>query len=160
CALTYREAEAVFVTNVDNLAAARRLKIAEDRIVRLPHAVDSERIFRFADANRHIRPPDDHIRIFAPSRQDWVDGDRNWTKGSDRLLRGWRVARDRVLPIQLTDVSWGRDLAASRKLVQELELEEFVDWVPTLRKLALWASYLGSHAVADQFVLPGFGGVT
>src|SRR5262249_12918002 len=83
CALTYRNAEAVFVTNIDNLASARRLGIDEQRIVPLPHAVDSLKLAEFANAYRDLHPPEGFLRVFAPARQDWVDGDPSWTKGND-----------------------------------------------------------------------------
>jgi glycosyltransferase involved in cell wall biosynthesis len=160
CALSYAEADAVFVTNIDNLAAARRLGVPDERIVALPHAVDSDRLRAYRDAHPGLRPPGDHVRIFSPSRQDWRDGDPSWTKGNDRLFAGFRRVLDSGANCRLTLVEWGRDLEASRKLIDELDLAGHVDWVPTLRKHELWGEYLRSHVVADQFVLPAFGSVT
>jgi glycosyltransferase involved in cell wall biosynthesis len=159
-ALSYVEASSVFVTNIDNVSAARRLGVAEAAIVRLPHAVDSARIDGFREANRRIQPGDDLVRIFAPARHDWVDADPSWTKGNDRLLRAFRAVADSSTPCRLTLVSWGRDLNASRRLISDLDLGNYVEWLPTLRKDALWREYLRSHAIADQFSLPAFGGVT
>ena len=160
CALSYAEAAAVFITNIDNVEAARRLGLTEDRIVCLPHAVDSERLRRYVGSNPTLRPPADVVRIFAPSRQDWVDGDPSWTKGNDRLFRAFRRVLETEAHCRLMLIEWGRDLQASRDLIHELDLDEHVEWIPTLRKQALWAEFLGSHVVADQFVLPAFGSVT
>jgi glycosyltransferase involved in cell wall biosynthesis len=159
-ALAYAEADAVCITNIDNLAAARRLGLADARTIRLPHAVDDERLRVFHDRHRDLRPPDDVIRIVSPSRQDWVDADPNWTKGNDRLLRAFARVVESGRDCRLALVEWGRDLEASRALVGELGIDSYVEWLPTLRKHALWAEYLRSHAIADQFVLPAFGGVT
>lgn len=160
CALTYRDADVVFVTNIDDLDAARRLGIDDSRIVALPHAVDSERLHSFTTAHGEVHPEDDLVRIFSPSRQDWVDRDPNWTKGNDRLIRAFRRVVDDHGTCRLTLVEWGRDLDATRRLINELGLDAHVDWLPTMRKQALWFEYLRSHAVADQFVLPAFGSVT
>jgi glycosyltransferase involved in cell wall biosynthesis len=161
CALTYRCAESVFITNSDNLEAARRLALEPDRVVPLPHAVDSSRLIRFRrDHETETAPSHGPIRVFSPARQDWVDGDRSWTKGNDRLLQGVRAALDEGTALELVLVAWGRDLDASRHLVEELGLGDVVRWMNTLRKEALWHEYLMSHVIADQFVLPAFGGVT
>ena len=81
-------------------------------------------------------------------------------QGNDRLLHGVRAALDEGTAIELVLVAWGRDLEASRHLVEELELGDVVRWMDTMRKEALWHEYLNSHVIADQFVLPAFGGVT
>ena len=95
-ARSYLGAAVVFVTNADNLDAAHRLGIEDERIVALPHAVDSTRLRSFAAAHSRLRPPTDHLRVFAPARQDWVDGDPSWTKGNDRFFRGCRHCPQRV----------------------------------------------------------------
>jgi glycosyltransferase involved in cell wall biosynthesis len=159
-AVAYREAGAVFVTNIDNLDAARRLGIAAERIVPLPHAADSARLDRFAETHPDVVPAAGPVRVFSPARQDWRDGDPNWAKGNDRLLRAARDVRDEGFDCTLTLVAWGRDLEASRRLVAQLGLEDAVTWCPPLRKDALWLEYLRSHVIADQFVLNAFGSVT
>ena len=41
-----------------------------------------------------------------------------------------------------------------------MDIEEKVQWLAPMRKPELWKTYLSSHAVLDQFVLPAFGGIT
>jgi glycosyltransferase involved in cell wall biosynthesis len=159
CSLSYREAPVVFVTNTDVMPSVERLGIEPERVVRLPHAVDSERLARFAAEHRELEPPHGEVVFFSPTRQDWVDKHLSWTKGNDRAIRALAVVRDRGYSCRLVLGEWGRDLDASRRLVQELELEALVDWTPALRKAPLWTRYLTSHAVLDQFVLPAIGGV-
>jgi glycosyltransferase involved in cell wall biosynthesis len=57
-------------------------------------------------------------------------------------------------------VEWGKDLDASRNLIAELDLADYVEWLAPMRKRDLWKQYLRSHAVIDQFLTPAIGGVT
>jgi glycosyltransferase involved in cell wall biosynthesis len=160
CALVYREARVVFVTNSDVLESAYRLGLTDEQMVFLPHAVDGEKLARFAHANRSLRPAaTTPVELFSPARQDWVSGDPNWSKGNDRAIRGLALARDRGDDCRLVLVEWGTDLAASRALIDELGLAAHVTWVDPMKKRELWTRYLGAHAVVDQFVAPAIGGV-
>ena len=161
CALLYRAAPIAFVTNSDVVPSARRLGLTEEQMVFLPHAVDSTKLLRFARDNAHLCPAPGSIpMVFSPARQDWRTNDINLSKGNDRLLRGLRTAVDRGARCRLTLVEWGRDVAASKALVSDLELDDLVDWVPTMKKRELWRWYLKVHCVVDQFLTPAIGGVT
>lgn len=161
CALSYREAPIVFITNADNLYAADKLGIEEDRIVCLPHAFDSDKLERFADDNPNLEPPPDGpIVFFSPTRQHWVDNDPSWAKGNDRVIKALRIVVDRRMKCRLVLVEWGRDVEATKAHVRDLGLEDYVRWVPMMKKRELWARYLTSHAVLDQFLVPSIGGVT
>jgi glycosyltransferase involved in cell wall biosynthesis len=159
CAIAYREAPVVFVTNSDVVPSAEALGISQDRLVFLPHAVDSERLLRFAKERQELGPRSDVVTFFSPSRQDWVDADPNWAKGNDRAIRALSLVRERGVPCRLLLSAWGRDLEASKSLVQELGLNDLIEWLPVLPKPELWDAYLTSHAVLDQFVLTAIGGV-
>ncbi len=158
CAFAYRRAPVVFVTNSDVLPAARRLGLGDDQLVFLPHAVDSDRLFQFAAQQADVRPPAE-VTIYSPTRHDWVDGDVSWSKGNDLFLRAAAALRDRYA-FRLVLADWGRDLPASKKLIDELELADQIEWVPPLRKRELWLRYLSSHVVVDQFTVSAIGGVT
>jgi glycosyltransferase involved in cell wall biosynthesis len=81
-------------------------------------------------------------------------------KGNDRLIRAFsRIGRTHP-SAHLLMVAWGRDLGASRDLIRSLGAEGKIQWLDPMRKQDLWRTYLSSHAVLDQFVLPSFGGVT
>jgi glycosyltransferase involved in cell wall biosynthesis len=160
CALGYREASIVFITNSDVVSAARRLGLDEERLVYLPHAVDSERLLRYA-RSRAVTPSSvGPVTFLAPTRQDWRDADPSWTKGNDRAIRALSVLKQRRLECRLVLGEWGRDLAASIDLVEALGVQDYVTWTPALRKTQLWDAYLAAHAVLDQFVTPAIGGVT
>jgi glycosyltransferase involved in cell wall biosynthesis len=159
CALSYRAAPVVFVTNSDVLPAARKLGLTRDQTVYLPHAVDSGKLADFGAAHAGLRPPKDEIVIFSPTRHDWTDGDPLWAKGNDRLLRA--LARlDTERPWRAVLVDWGRHAAESRALATTLGLEGRIEWIEPLRKSELWRRYLTSHVVVDQFLTPAMGSVS
>ena len=161
CALCYREASVVFVTNSDVLPAAERLGLTEDQIVCLPHAVDSAKLFRFATTHPTLAPSAaTPTTLFSPTRHDWVIDDPNLNKGNDRLLEALAQSLSGGLDIQLVLVRWGRDVNASISLAEKLGISSNITWIDQLDKRQLWARYLGSHAVADQFATPAIGGVT
>jgi glycosyltransferase involved in cell wall biosynthesis len=161
CAFCYRESSIVFVTNSDVLDSARRLGLTDDQMVFLPHAVDSDKLLRYAEANRTLAPPTDAATtFFSPTRQDWVSGHSDWSKGNDRMIRALAVARERGFDCRFVLVEWGKDLDASRNLIAELDLADYVEWLAPMRKRDLWKQYLRSHAVIDQFLTPAIGGVT
>jgi glycosyltransferase involved in cell wall biosynthesis len=160
CAASYAAAPLVLVTNSDVLPSVERLGIDDGRVVLLPHAVDSGRLLAFAADHAHARPaPEDEVTFFSPARQDWVDGDPSWSKGNDRFLRAAGEVSARGGRFRLVLARWGRDLAATERLLEELGLAGRVEWVEPLRKRELWTRYLGSHAVVDQFTVPALGGV-
>jgi glycosyltransferase involved in cell wall biosynthesis/SAM-dependent methyltransferase len=159
-ALGYREAPVVFVTNADDLAAASRLAIPAERVIALPHAVDTRKLFDFAEGHVGLVPAtESQVTLFAPARQDWVDGFRSQLKGNDRVVRALRIVRDRGDRVVCTFVDWGRHVAETKELIRELGLEDTVVWVSPLRKEELWRRYLEAHAIIDQFVMDAIGGV-
>lgn len=157
CAITYREAPCVFVTNSDVMPSVERLGLEPTRVVCLPHAVDTDRLFTFADEERATRPPDEPT-LYSPTRHDWVDRDGSWSKGNDVFFRAAAAVAKRHA-FRLVLAEWGRDLDASRALLKELEIAHLVQWVSPLRKRNLWTRYLRSHVVVDQFVVPAIGGI-
>ena len=161
CMASYRAAEATFVTNIDNLDAAERMRLPGDRVVALPHAFDSEKFARFAQRNG-VRPPrtDGLAVFFTPTRQHWVDGDPGWAKGNDRVFAALRLLKDAGLHCRLRSVAWGQDLEASRARIALLGIDDMVQWVPTMQKHQLWKEYLHADAAIDQFLIASFSGVT
>lgn len=160
CALSYRAAPVVFVTNSDVLPSARRLGLTAEQTVSLPHAVDSERLLRFAAEHGELRPGvGDDVVIVSPTRHDWFDADPLWAKGNDRLIRALAAVRDAGRTFRVVLFEWGRHVEQSKHLIDELELGELVTWSPTLRKRELWRQYMTAHAVVDQFLTPAMGSV-
>jgi glycosyltransferase involved in cell wall biosynthesis len=160
CASSYRGAHDVFVTNIDNIEAARRLKIARDRTTFLPHAFDDQKLVRFGATADVANPLSKRVTFLTPARQHWVDNDPGWAKGNDRVFAALRRVKDSGRTCVLRAVAWGNDLAASRARIAELGIEDMIEWLPEMKKRELWQEYLGSDAVIDQFVVPAFGGIT
>jgi glycosyltransferase involved in cell wall biosynthesis len=159
-ATVFLGADHVFVTNLDCMEAGGRLGIPADRFSPLPHAFDEKRLIEFRHDHRETRPPDDHVIFFHPARQDWLLADPSMIKGNDRLIRAFARISQMHPSAQLLMVAWGRDLHATRDLIKSLGVEGKIQWLDPMRKQDLWRTYLSSHAVLDQFVLPSFGGVT
>ncbi len=159
-ATVFLGADHVFVTNLDCMEAAGRLGIPADRFSALPHAFDEKRLVEFRHSHRELQPPDDQVIFFHPARQDWLLADPSMIKGNDRLIRAFaRISRTHS-SARLVMIAWGRDLEATRDLIKSLGIEGKIQWLDPMRKQDLWRTYLSSHAVLDQFVLPSFGGVT
>ncbi len=159
-ALGYREAPAVFVTNADDLDAARRLAVPDERIIALPHAVDTNKLFDFAATHTHISiAPESELTLFAPARHDWTDGFTSQLKGNDRIVRAVGLCRERGTRLTVIFVDWGRHVDDTKRLIADLGLDDSFAWIAPLRKKALWRRYLASHAVVDQFVMDAIGGV-
>jgi glycosyltransferase involved in cell wall biosynthesis len=160
-ATAYRLAARSFVTNLDNLQSCRRLKLAPDRVVPLPHALDDEKIHAFARRHAHIRPSGhDAPEFLSPSRQHWLDKDPNLAKGNDIFFDTLARLKAQGYRARVTLVAWGRDLEASKSYIRDIGIEDFVTWVPPMTGEELWKRCLGCHAVVDQFIIPAFGRVT
>ncbi len=161
CLTSFRAAEAVMVTNTDNLEATEKMGIDPQRVIPLPHAFDSDKLLKF----QHDNPPpyrarDGKVEFLTPTRQHWVDQDPGWAKGNDRVFRAIKRLKDDGLNFVLKAVEWGNDLEASKAMIRELGIEDRVMWVPVMRKKDLWTSYLACDAVIDQFLVAAFSGVT
>jgi glycosyltransferase involved in cell wall biosynthesis len=160
-ATAYRLGARSFVTNLDNLQSCRRLKLAGERVVPLPHALDDEKIHAFARQHAGIRPSGhDAPEFLSPSRQHWLDKDPNLAKGNDIFFDALARLKAQGYRARVTLVAWGRDLEASKTYVRDIGIEDFVTWVPPMTGEELWKRYLGCHAVVDQFIIPAFGRVT
>jgi len=156
CRESYQAASAVFVTNLDNIDAARQLKLKKP--VWLPHAFDKQACFAFARAHRQIWPS--LTTFIAPARHHWTGGDDpGWAKANNRVCQAAKLLAAKGRRFRLQFIEWGEDVAATRKLIADLGLVDFVEWLPPLPKPHLWARYLASAAVIDQFVIGGLGGV-
>jgi glycosyltransferase involved in cell wall biosynthesis len=160
-ATAYRLGSRSFVTNLDNLESCRRLKLARERVVPLPHALDDEKIHGFARKHAHIRPSGhDAPEFLSPARQHWLDKDPNLAKGNDIFFDALARLKAQGYRARVTLVAWGRDLEASKTYVRDIGIDDFVTWVPPMTGEELWKRYLACHAVVDQFIIPAFGRVT
>lgn len=85
-------------------------------------------------------------------RQSW-----EW-KGNDRLIRAFaRFAGDGPVNWRLVLMEWGPDVEKSKKLIAELNIEDLVIWEGLSSKPLLRRKQQAADAVADQFVMEGYG---
>jgi hypothetical protein len=156
---TYAASPVVFVTNSDVLPATQRMGLEPSRIVCLPHAFDDRKLVSFRNENPHMQPPPGPPVFFSATRHHWIDTSGSWTKGNDVLLRAAGVVAAEGLEFRLVLVEWGKEVAASKALIDQLGIGSKVTWVATMQKRDLWQAYCQAHAVVDQFSLPALGGV-
>lgn len=158
-AAAYPAARIVFSTNNDYLTQSRKLPIAPERLVSLPHAFDERPLRAFARSYGRRRP--EVVTFFAPARQDWVKQYRTMTKNNHFIMHAAkRLSQEGLTNFRVIFVAWGDDVAASRTLIAELGLDGQFSWVEPMNKRKLWECYLDAHAVIDQFLLPSLSGVS
>lgn len=164
CALSYRQAAHVFITNADAIVAARRLGL--ERMTFVPHPVNEEHLAP-DEAARALRQRfrselDADFVVFHPSRQDWTAAkDPVWEKANDVFLRGFaRFVADVNPRAAAVLVRWGRSVAATRQLAIELRIASRIHWIPPQPNRAMVRWIHASDVVADQFLVGAFGGIT
>jgi glycosyltransferase involved in cell wall biosynthesis len=155
----YQRAAKVFITNTDYLTAGRRLEFRNDQIIFAPHPFDEKPAFAMK-ATHVPRRRAGEITFLCPARQDWTTRDSQMSKGNDVYFWAARMviaAGERRLRLRCVD--WGVDQKASLRLIEELEIGDFVEWVPPMTKGQLWRAMLDADAVLDQFLISALSGV-
>lgn len=161
CASSYRTCEALMVTNLDNIDKPQHLKMMDDQVVFLPHAVDDKKLLGYQQKHQHLIPKNHERPIFlCPARHDWGDEDPSLMKGNDKLLHAVKIVVDEGYRPKIILFDWGRHVEKSRQLIKTLGIDELISWVKPMKKTELWKSYFRCHAIVDQFSIPAFGGVT
>lgn len=164
CALSYRAAAHVFITNPDATHSAVRLGL--ERTTFVPHPIN-EFSLEDDDESRALRRRfcadlDTDFIVFHPSRQDWTPArDPVWEKGNDVFLRGFaRFIADVNPRASAVLVEWGRTVAATRQLAADLGIAARLHWIRPQphRRMVRWIH--ASDVVADQFLAGVFGGIT
>jgi len=164
CALSYRSAAHVFITNADALHAIRSLGL--ERVTFVPHPVNEAQLAeddRSRALRRQLREElDSNFLVFHPARQDWTASkDPVWEKANDVFIRGFaRFVREVNPRAAAVFVRWGRSVADTERLLHELGIAGRVRWVAPLpnRSMVRWIH--ASDLVADQFLIGAFGGIT
>lgn len=155
----YCGASRIFVTNTDYATQKRRLAVPDERLVFLPHAFDERPLRAFAADWSVKKPPE--VTFFAPARQDWVSQYLTLTKNNHWVVHAARRLKDGgVGGFRVVFVEWGVDVAATKRLIEELDVGELFTWCKPMNKRRLWGWYLDAHAVIDQFLLPSISGVS
>jgi len=163
CALSYRMAGKVFVTNSDNLEAAGKLKL--DNVVNLPHAFDERKVEQFKIEHRnaevkYMNTAENDVIFIAPARHHWHKGSLSWRKGNDLIIKAVSLLRQQMIfNFRVVFIEWGLEVDLSRQLIDESGCGENIIWLKPMKKKELWKHYLTANAVIDQFSVPALGGV-
>ncbi|MDL2279094.1 hypothetical protein LJC15_00320 [Desulfovibrio sp. OttesenSCG-928-G11] len=159
CKVTYQEADHVFITNCDNITAAKTLELKNYCFV--PHPINED-IPDWIEAHKlrlrlnSLYPAD--FWIFHPSRQHWEERRHpSWEKGNDFLIRGMAEAVSQGLNVGAVFVDWGLFVKESKALIDELGLTDRVVWIDPVPHPLMVEYILATDCVADQFWLGAFG---
>jgi glycosyltransferase involved in cell wall biosynthesis len=160
CALTYSRADLSFITNCDTVIAAEKLKLADYRFI--PHPIN-EHVVAEPEPSRLrqqlcARLQADFL-VFHPARQHWErERHPSWEKGNDIFLEGFarfvRTSRPRAAAVL---VEWGKTVAASKALIDELGISDRIVWIPPQNAAGMAAYIQASDVLADQFFLGAWG---
>lgn len=161
----YRDAPAVFITNLDCLDHAEALGIEPDRRHAALHAYDLTLMSTppgqigpaLRDRLPNLRP--DQIMLLAPARHHWKHGNASWLKGNDLYLRALGALKREGFDFHLVTVAWGQEVDLSKQLIAEEGLEDNVTWIKPQSRPVMKALYSRSAGVIDQFNAEAFGGV-
>ena len=162
CALTYRSADSVFITNTDVLPQARNLGLIEEKVFNLPHAFQANRVIDWSrDAEKSLMrdsPSEQrHVYFIAPARQHWKHGFDTWLKGNDLIVHAIAKLKDMGKSFRVQMIEWGQEVDLTKELIEKLNCENFVEWLPPMSKPLLRENFVKSQAVIDQFVMPALG---
>jgi glycosyltransferase involved in cell wall biosynthesis len=160
CALVFKAANNVAITNCDNIVAAQRLQLSEFRFV--PHAILED--WRHEGRNSELRQTlldqgKYDLVVFSASRQHWTPAKIvSWEKGNDILIRGFAAFVKTKRPrARLVMVEWGETVAASKALIAQCDIEDNVLWVEPMSVRRIGAYVAASEVLADQFLIGAWG---
>ncbi|MDQ7824718.1 MAG: glycosyltransferase [Candidatus Eremiobacteraeota bacterium] len=159
CALTYRIANKVCITNADNIEAAKKLALASYRFI--PHPVNEDFLEEDAETSRlrdMLHRESDFV-VFHPSRQHWSsERHPSWEKGNDIFIEGFARFVKEVNPRASTLlVNWGKMIEESKRLIESLGITSRVTWIEPLPNRSMVRHIKATDALADQFFLGAFG---
>ncbi len=163
--VTYQNANKVFITNCDNIIAAKRLDLKNYTFC--PHPVTETISPKVEKKSVNLRKLLETRRnanfiIFHPARQHWNSQfrDTDWDKANDRLFRGFAKFVRNVNPkALLVCVESGAMVEKSKQLIKTLGCSGNVLWVKAKPHLEFMSWILASDCVADQFDGVTFGGI-
>jgi glycosyltransferase involved in cell wall biosynthesis len=149
-ALAYRKADLVFITNSDNLAAAKKLGLTN--YAAIPHPVIEKWHNQFRLKALEDRKKYKEKILFCPVRHDWE------VKGTNLYIEAMpEIFKRSKYPLRFVMVEWGENLNKSKKLLKDIGFEKKVIWEKAMPrwKLAYWMEM--ADIVLDQLILPAMG---
>jgi glycosyltransferase involved in cell wall biosynthesis len=140
---SYRHAEIVLMTNPDTIDLCEEHKLNWEFI---PFAINMQRY-----RPMHVGSLGYDNVILCFSRHNWKE------KGQDKLIRAFARFVSENKDSLLVLVEWGQDLARSKELVVQMDIQKHVKWIPMMSKPFLVEWINRSTVVADQFNLGSSG---
>lgn len=160
--LAYALADHVLVTNPDCRGTAELLNPGQVTVMNHPWDEDHALGVSGVEVLREelLRDLDAEQLVFFPTRHDWVAGTGYADKANDRFFRALaRWMRDTGRRVGVICCEWGQNVEESRTLVAELGLTAHVRWSLPMGTVRFERFVLASDLVADQFEVPGMGGI-
>jgi len=162
CALAYRMADGVFITNCDNVVAAEKLGLPNYKFI--PHMVneDFDQNLDGAILRKQIQ---DRLKcdfvLFHPARHHWEDRRSPLLeKGNDIILKGFSKFIHEVCPTTgIVLVDWGPFVDQSKQLLHELAISDNVMWITPQPSRRFSQYMMASDIVADQISFGSFGNI-
>jgi hypothetical protein len=161
CALTYKLANWVCITNCDNIIATQKLGLNNYSFV--PHPINED-FLEFDEKAIKLREElryelDSDFIIFHPSRQHWeAQRHPDWEKGNDIFIKGLAQFISEVNPkASAVFVEWGKFVDESKKLIEELGISHKIKWIPLQPNRQMIRYIQATDLLADQFFLGAFG---
>lgn len=160
-AITYRNAEHVFVTNFDCLASAK--KLAAGRFTLINHPYDEDHglgVSGWQELRDRLRSNlDCDLVCFFPTRHDWVPGTGYADKSNDVFLLALAELRHAGLRVGAVCCDWGANVEQSKSLIANAGLEPHIRWERPMAMVQFERMARACDLVVDQFKLGAFGGI-
>lgn len=126
----------------------------------LPHIIDTE-LFKVMDSVQKLKAKEEmhkklncDLILFHPPRQVWIDRTIKDCKGNDKVFRAFaKFVTAYKKRAKLIVVEKGWDIDSSKKLISELGIEDFVEWIKPIPKAEMYRYYNIADIVLDQFVV-------
>lgn len=161
CALVYRKADHVLVTNSDCKNSAQFLAPGKYTLINHPYDEDHGMNvggYENLRANLNLKL-DSEFLFFFPTRHDWVEGTGYADKGNDIFLKAFGRLRQQGYKVGLICCEWGKNINESKALLDELGCGQHVMWVKPMPVVRFERMSKAADLVVDQFMLGAFGGV-
>lgn len=160
-ALTYAQANHVFVTNSDCISNAEKLNPGRVTFINHPYDVNHG---EGRDGGEELREEltqelSANMLAFFPTRHDWVKGTGYADKANDIFFRAVKDLKQMGVRIGVICAEWGANVQQSKSLIDELDIADQIKWVGPMGTVRFEMTVLACDILVDQFLLGSFGGV-
>lgn len=142
----YAKGKYVIMTNPDLYSMYLRMNFLPPTVF-IPFAIDTNRY--------PYVPPTKNPEVLcylSPSRLIWD------IKGQDKLIKAWKIYTSATdLNVKMYIVKWGKDADKTVNLVNDLGLQDTIEFISLMSKPKLIKAYHAADIVCDQFILGSYG---